>query len=325
MFFFGGKKQIRTSSSVLLRPRRSRVFRGRTREDAENSEEKRRSLWTLWYGLLWTALLGGFLYGTIFSSLLRLDRIEVSGMKEISESDVESEAKRFLSGKSFGIFPNDTLPSAFVRRHSLERGLRERFPVFRTIRVSTVFPDVLTVSVEERKRMCMLCSGGPCFWVDERGVPFEGATLSSSEMGRNSLTVIDRSAKPIDLEVPAVSELFVQESILFRERLSRELGIATDMTAETPFRLSNELRLKTKENWELRVSAEISADKSLRALRLLLEKTLSSDDRKRLEYIDLRTENTVFYLLKGEEEKGSGDISKETKEDTKKKKGKNDE
>ena len=43
-------------------------------------------------------------------------------------------------------------------------------------------------------------------------------------------------------------------------------------------------------------------ERTFLALQILFEKTLPKEDRKNLEYVDLRTENRIFYLLKGEKE-----------------------
>lgn len=305
MKFFHTRK-TRGSQSTLLRPRRSRLFRGAAREQRRNAVRDTARSWSLWtvgYMFLWAVFLGIVVFVLFFSSLLRIEQEDIAPMNSVAKSDVTVVIRDALSGKSFGLFPNDTMPIVFLRRHVLERKILETFPVFRTATISFVFPKTVVLKVEERVFTLVLCSGGPCFLVDEQGIAFTGAPDSSIESAQGVFTVIDISAKPVSRQSPLFSEDFLRTFPSLRQRLSDELGLETSNVAETPSRFSDELWFRSSDGWSLRMSATVPIEKSILALRLLFAKTISEQDRKNLEYIDLRTENRIFYLLKGGEEK----------------------
>ena len=63
-------------------------------------------------------------------------------------------------------------------------------------------------------------------------------------------------------------------------------------------RFADELRVKTKGGWQIYFGTRIPLEASLEALQLLFEKELPEERHGDLEYIDLRTENRVFYRYK---------------------------
>lgn len=303
MGFFQTKK-TRVAQATLLRPRRNRLFRGAARETKrELLQERKTSLWAIGYILLWGIFLGSVVFALFFSSFLRIDRKDIPPTNGVSNDAIGATIDEALSGSTFGILPNDTMPMAFVRRRMVERTLLDAFPVFRRAAVSFVFPSTLQLTVEERTTTFVLCSGGPCFFVDEHGEAFDEAPSPSDTFAGALLTVVDRSAKPVMFREPLFSEDFLRNFSSLRQKLSDELGIETSVISETPSRFSDELWFRSREGWQLRMSATVPPDKSIRALRLLFAKTLSEIDRSNLDYIDLRTENRIFYLLKGDDRK----------------------
>lgn len=317
------RNKISRSSTTLLRPRRSRLFRGVARERQKQTFRERDSAWSIWtlgYMFLWGSFLGAVVFALFFSPFLRIDREDIAPMEHVSRDAVSALIQRELSGKFWGILPNNTMLIAFARRRGIEQKLLETFPVLRSVTTSFVFPGTIVVKGEERTLALVLCSGGPCFAVDERGFAFDEAPAPDMGNTQGVLTVVDVSAKPVVWQDPLFSEDFLRVFPSIRGRLSDELGIDTVDIAETPSRFSDEVWLRTVDGWELRMSATVSIEKSLRALRLLFAKTLPENDRKNLDYIDLRTENRIFYALKGDTQREGESDAEDTETHERKKK-----
>lgn len=325
MGFFKTKK-TRESQTILLRPRRSRLFRGVTRERQKSPAQHQRRTWSLWmvgYAFLWASFVGLVIFVLFFSSFLRIEQKDISPVEFVSKGDITEVIDVALSGKLFGILPNDTLLISFMRRHSVERKLLETFPMFRNVTISFLFPATIVLKIEERNTRLVLCSGGPCFFVDERGIAFDAAPAPHNQDMTGMLTVVDMSAKSVSWQDTLFSKDFLQIFPSLRQKLHDELGLEIFSVAETPSRFSDELWFQSTDGWELRMSAMVPLEKSIRALRLLFAKTLSEGDRKNLDYIDLRTENRIFYFLNGDEQKGnvlSSDTESVTESKNKKKK-----
>lgn len=305
MGFFKTKK-TRGSQAMILRPKRSRLFRGANREQQRTVSQHHQRSWSLWtvgYIFLWASFTGLVIFVLFFSSLLRLKQKDIAPMEHVSRGDVATVIDSVLSGSSFGIIPNDTMPVAFIRKYIMERKLLNAFPVFRSVTVSFLFPSTIVLKSEERNTAFVLCSGGPCFFVDEEGVAFDAAPAPHDQGVTGMLTVVDTSAKPVSQKDMLLSEDFLRSFPSLQQKLRDELGLEIFSVAETPSRFSDELWLRSTDGWELRMSATVPLEKSIRALRLLFAKTLLENNRKNLDYIDLRTENRIFYLLKGDEPK----------------------
>ena len=303
----------------MLRPRRSRSFRSVDRDRRKTADSPKRSwsVWSVGYAFLWTAFFSLVVFALFFSPFLRIDRENIILGDRIPRDDISAVVEGSLSGKSFGILSNDTLIVAFLRRHDLEKKLLESFPMLRTATVSFVFPSTMVVRGEERTVSLVLCAGGPCFLVDERGMAFD----STSDVGNGDsydfpTVIVDVSAKPVSSEDSVFSEDFLREFPPLRRELHDELGLDTTRIAETPSRFSDELWLRSVDGWDIRFSSSVPTEKSITALRLFLAKTISEGDKKNLEYIDLRTENRIFYLLKGDESNEEGNASPKPDEPT---------
>lgn len=319
MSFFGRRKK-NPSQGTVLQPRRNRAFR---KQETLNSGDFRPKIfsWIVGYVFLWVVFFGFLVYVFFFSSLLQIHRHVFLSIRAVSSEEVSVILETFLSGKSFGIFPNNTLPVAFLRREKLKDNLLQNFPIFRSVKVAFSFPDRVTLSAEERKKTIVLCSGGPCFSIDERGFPYESAVSPFETFNQTAdVFIVDISAKPILFSDAVFSEEFLRNLFMFRSALSEELDISTLNRIETPSCLSDDVRFKTSEGWMLFASLTIPVENTLRSLRLLFLKTVSEVDRKNMDYIDLRTENKIFYLLRGEKEKEEKQPVENEKRDKKKEK-----
>lgn len=304
---------------TLLHPRRNRPVRRAVRQ-GEDSEGVKICMWSVGYGFLWVLFIGAIVYGMLFSSLLKVRTIDIGPTKAVSRLRIETAVSEFLSGRFGGIFPKDGLFLAFLRRNALGRELESQFPLIRDSDISVRFPDAVVVSLKERQILFVACSGGPCFFVDELGVPFLAARPEYEYAASGQVVVVDESAKPITIGESNFSKEFLETLHSIRTELQGALDIDTSEIVLTPFRLSNDIRIPTKEGWRIFLSADIPVERAVHSLGLFLSKMLSKEDRERLDYVDLRTENRIFYLLRGESEREGAEISGNAAKDAKEKK-----
>jgi hypothetical protein len=99
--------------------------------------------------------------------------------------------------------------------------------------------------------------------------------------------------------LPNEGKIFDPQFVAFpgevRTALRERLGLETDQKMRVTSRFGNELRVKTDGGWEIFFATDIPLETSLDALSLLLDKEIPAERRADLLYIDLRTENRVFY------------------------------
>ena len=70
------------------------------------------------------------------------------------------------------------------------------------------------------------------------------------------------------------------------------------MEYETPNRMSGDLKVETTEGWKIYLSKDMGLENEIFMLKAILDKKINGDQRKDLEYIDLRINDKAFYKFK---------------------------
>jgi cell division septal protein FtsQ len=306
------RRQLKRSRSFPgSKKKRWKMFRRPVRRSAPaGAYEERVSVWRHAYLALWALFVLVTVYALFFSSFLTIRDIRISGNRAVDEEGIRALIREDLQGRYNGLWPNDNLLWASGER--MESRLKDRFRQIRTVRLEKVFPSTLSVTLEERKTVLLWCSQGKCFYIDEEGYAYDEADTGRPEDADGSfLRITDMSDQFVDMREPVLDKSFVQFALQARESFREMLGIETAPEASTPSRLSSELRLKTREGWEAYLDTALPLEKSVRTLGLLLKKEISQEDRPRLKYVDMRSENRFYYAFQGDE---GGDVAGETSE-----------
>jgi cell division septal protein FtsQ len=303
MFLFRKKTKILPPTIVRRKkatfPKKSAPLReAALLQQSDDAKESRGGFYFV-YMFLWVAFVGVTVYVLIFSSFLRLNTIRIDGTVDVPEQNIEQLIRSDMSKKYFGIFPKDNL--LLFPRATVEADIKDHFKKVRAVEVVRAFPHMLTVHIQERKTLVLWCVDETCFYIDEDGYAYAPVDSSqSSEVMGGFLKIMDTSAQNVDTNEPVIDPDFVRFAADIQERLRQESGIEIDAQCTTPSRFSDELILKTQEGWAIDINVRLPLDKSLRTLELLLKKEISPERRQHLKYIDLRTENRVYYSVEGE-------------------------
>jgi hypothetical protein len=245
---------------------------------------------------LWTALILVIAYTVFFSDFHSIRKIAVSGTKDVSSAAVDSFVHDRLSGRRLHIFPRDNFFSAPIA--SLEQEMLIEFPKLSRVSITRRFPDGLSVDIAERDRLLLWCSSGPCYLVNDDGTAAE-ARFADTEKNQSFLTrIVDESARPVGIGEHVIASETVRNILLLEAGLQERSGVGIVPPFFSPSRVSDEIRIRTDEGWELMVSLDVEPEKTIASLRLVLEKEIPQEKRSSLRYIDLRTENRAFFTYK---------------------------
>jgi cell division septal protein FtsQ len=270
------------------------------RRERESVKERRRSIppsqgrVTLWgVSFLWSSFFLVGVYALLFSPLLSVDEIVVEGESILPQIEYESFVKDSLAQKVWGVFPRKNylmIPTA-----TLETELIGRYPKLRSVSISRRFPHGLHLRLEERPKIVLWCSGGPCYVFEEGVVRLRDAAFDQ-RYTEHRLIVVDESATPViageDLSVDPYLSTF---AALFQE-FPRVLGEALQPIATTPSRHSSELRISTIAGWSVLVSTEALPNETIAVLLAFLEEYAEKNrDQEKPKLIDLRVSGKVFY------------------------------
>ena len=254
---------------------------------------KRRKRNTIFGFLALTLLIGAVIILRLES--LRIGAISVIGAEVVGVEDVESTAKKVLSGRYLWLVPKDN--AIVYPRVRLKQELASRFPRLNSITLSLMSLNTLTISITEREPHALYCAdsteSGVCYFLDEGGFIFDPAPAFSEGV------YLTFSSEPV-LENPKGIELMPQsEFVLLSHFLAKfdDLGLEPLVINIFTDRFEARLESGSKIIW--------NRGGDLALVFASLESFLESpsikefpDFHERLSILDLRTDNKVFYQFK---------------------------
>lgn len=258
------------------------------------------------------------------SGKLSVSHVEISGADRIDQEELREKIRRQLDGNYFKYLSKKNL--ILINSNRLEDMLKSDYKLIRNVEIRKKFPATLRADMEERKIALSLCGSSGCFAVDESGTAFE--KMTSEEADQKSVPILDDRHDDEIIEGESVMDEGNAEYISsIGEKVKKNLDIGLEKRYETPNRISGDIKVKTDEGWFIYFSQNIALEKEIEMLRLVLESRLDQG-RSGLEYIDLRSENKVFYKykegveeeMKSEEDNKENEKTEEKKDEKKKKK-----
>jgi len=251
------------------------------------------------YWLCLLAFIGGVVYVLFFSPWVLISKINVSGTQDLSTEDVSRAIKNELNGKYFNLVEKSNY--FLVKKERLEQVLVENFKKIEKVKIDKKFPDQINIFIEERKEVLVLCNNDQCFIVDEKGIAYSDIDLNNSaEISEYLLILKNENGREIKLGDFVFEADYAQYLLDIKYKLESDLGIKVEKEILTPQLISGDLRVKTLEGWMIYFDKNIPIGKELKMLDLILKDKLKEIKREDIEYIDLRTDNKIYYKLKNQ-------------------------
>jgi len=131
---------------------------------------------------------------------------------------------------------------------------------------------------------------GECYYIDEEGIIFERAPQTSGVL---VLVIKDESSARAELGKNVIAKESIANFVNLREYLSAQLNLrALDFVIKSD--APGDLKVHTNEGWYILFDASRDLKDQLQNLKLVLEEKIK-EERKNLEYVDLRIENRIYY------------------------------
>jgi cell division septal protein FtsQ len=227
-----------------------------------------------------------FFYLICFSSFFQIKKIGISGNQKISSGDLKSIIENNLPRKIL-FFNSKSL--FLVSSQEVKEGILKIYPEIEKADFFKKLPDKLEVLIKERRPVAIFEKGGNYFLIDESGIVFE-ETLDKP----NFLLI----KKP-----NFIQEIKLGENIIKKEEMSQVLKVEPEFKNKNlEFKadlaeLLNEQRLNIKTSEGFDVYFDLLGDISQQVLNLsvILKEKISPQERRNLEYIDLRFGNQIYY------------------------------
>lgn len=235
----------------------------------------------------------------LLSGIFELKNIKVISQIAAPEKDLLGILEKGLSKRFFQWF--SAKPLILVRLNRIENEILAKYPQAKTVHLKKDFPHTLILEIEKRKPMGTWCNieENVCFLFDKTGVIFEEKPRGIFEEVEKDKTNPDlilllsektEETKKIGDEI-LTSNIF--SHILEIDKILKEtdLEIESFLLASLP---SNELTVKLNEGWKIYFDLATDIKLALTKLDLLLKKEIPQEERRNLEYIDLRFSKAYY-------------------------------
>ncbi len=251
----------------------------RYKKKKRNSFFKNKFFWIFVSIFLFFAGIISYLF---FHPYYQLNSVEVTGSTLSPSKEIEN-----LIFEDFTLlFDSRSLP--FIPLRLIKEKILGDYPHVRRVDVRKVFPNRISIIIEERKTELIWCvAPGPeeCFEIDSTGTAFR-----KTDYRKNYFYIHHQYPQRIHLGesvFPKNSIDFIFDAIdLLQKDFDYSLVKALIPHKESVF-------FKTSGEVEIRLSLRDSLSTQLERLKILLDKEISENEK--IEYIELRYGNRVFY------------------------------
>ncbi|GEM_PF-1756720 len=248
----------------------------------------------VWGGVVTLILVlgGGGLWYLANASYIRVENIEVAGTNLLDPKVIEDAIRGELTGRRWLFLPKNNILA--VSSKDLTLRLLEEFSSMAEVSIAKDFPHSIRVAIRERVLWGIYCQARPipekphpCAYLDEGGTAFQ----EFSNVEGWLLPIIIGPATPVLGGVTVSLEMFgfFQEAKNVLDTVNVRLLSFRESTT-TP----EDMSLATAEGWEIRIQKNNVSSEWFPILKTLLDKEIG-DKRSRLEYVDLRFGQKVFY------------------------------
>jgi len=237
-------------------------------------------------------LIGLSFYLLFFSKVFLVNNIEVFGNKEIPKEKILELIYNYLNKPVLTNWFKPYSNIFFVNLDNLKADILNSFLLVSDIDIyKSLLNRKIEIKIIERRGEGILCleKNNKCFYFDKEGKLFK------ESLGFDlPLIVEDGRNKNFDL-----GSKFDDREILTKIIKTRNILGQLELTDLDEFYIPSgsfsDFWVKTNEGWYIYLNKEADLVNQLIGLRKLLDEKITQEGRKKLEYIDLRVNNRVYY------------------------------
>jgi len=170
--------------------------------------------------------------------------------------------------------------------HQLQKAISQEFPLVKEVAVKRRFPRSLEIRIVEREPFAIYCSNNQpseCFFIDDKGVIFEQSLVGSPYF----IMRLNNAPKDLKLGEKVIEQEVISAVFEIQQNLEKNFKIKLkEVIIDRPWKLI----VWTEEGWKIFFDLKSLSQLKIQLLKLntLLVQEISSEERKFLEYIDLR-------------------------------------
>jgi len=261
-----------------------------------------------WLILITTFIIAGAYFiisGDRSVNFLEIKKIEVAGAgKNVNQQEIESLASQQFEQKRFWLFSQKNV--LFFNKKQLKASLAGSY-LFSDIKIKKRIPGKIIIIIKEKDLSLVWMSGSEKYYLDLEGVVVKQIDSEQSEaqqlkdgtsviragiVNENYAIVYDQSNSSVSLGQSAIKPQLANFITELHNRLQSDANLESSYySIASPF--SDQIILTTVEGWQVYFRTTDTVSSQISRLITILQQRV--DNRSRLEYIDLRFQEKVFY------------------------------
>lgn len=237
-----------------------------------------------WIFVLFAIIIFLFLYLFLFFPKIQINSIVVSGNSSIQSQVIENIAWNNIN--------KNISKSIFLAKNKIiSKSILDKLPQIESVKVSKKFPQTINLQIKERVSFAVFCQTDDkkCFYIDENGVIFK-----ILEQIPENIFIIRQFIE--DKEV-FLGEIVIEKSIIdIISKIKKNLKDNFQIDIKTAMILTpSRLNIETSENWQIYFNIDLEIDLQIAKMNLLIKNEIPANERKNLQYIDLRFKDRAYY------------------------------
>ncbi len=235
-----------------------------------------------------------FVYFLFISDFFVLKKIIISGNIKTAQEDLLVEIQKEVLIKKFQIIDNNLL---LLDSDAIKNNILSSFHLVSHVEIIKKFPSTISILIDERIGVAVFCDSfneevsEKCFITDNQGFLFEEFLEEDQLLPKIRSTNLQKSL---------ILGTQIMEEKLLSTILDFHLGMKNINVQLREFLIiaDNRINIMTKDGWEIYFNPKENTEWQLTKLSAVLSEGISLEERKELEYIELRFGNTAPFKKK---------------------------
>lgn len=287
---FGLKKKNRFSRKKEFYKRKTRRSQTIFLPQLEKPKKSRSFFISKIYWLIGFLVVAGIFYFLFYSSFFAIKKVIVANNIWVNEKEISDLARNSFQGRRFLIFPKKNI---FIFKTSdAEVEILNAKPTVTKIYFKKEFSDILKLEVKEREIVVFWQQNNQVYYLGNDGVICGEAPLVEVESRKFPLIVNDQNQAVHlgeQVSLPRIINFVRKIDGNFQNKTGRKVSHYL-----LPSAYANEVHVKTDQGFWVYLTLDQGVEGQLDNLKMVLEKEIKTKDKK-IEYIDLRVNNWVYY------------------------------
>ena len=251
------------------------------------------------------AVVWGIIFAAIFAGVVaffripyfQVEKIEINGNSLVDGDDLTDAIKVKMEGRYLWLFPKTNI--FLIPKDKILAELPEEFKRIKKISLDKKYFGAIAVKIEERNNAVLYCEKEDCAYADENGFVFEKAPYFS---GAVFLKLIEQrnsdngeNAKTIDeyLGTNLIAENEFKKILEFAGLINKTGG----GVSEVILKKESIYEFYMNEGWKIILNDKNEPQSAYLNLITALDANIK-DKRPKLDYIDLRLGNKIYFKYK---------------------------